>query len=96
MTWKKIDDNQTEIVIGLRGIGACVQSLAAIGKGCPDLLVGYRGKIYLMEVKDGSKPPSKRKLTQDEEKWIDHWQRIAQVKVHVVESFDAARKVIGC
>ncbi|HJP47915.1 hypothetical protein [Acinetobacter venetianus] len=39
----KIDANQTEIVKALRKFGASVQSLASTGKGCPDLLVGFRG-----------------------------------------------------
>lgn len=37
------DRNQPAIVAALRGIGATVQPLHAVGQGCPDLLVGYRG-----------------------------------------------------
>lgn len=59
----RIDANQPDIVKALRKMGAFVQSLAAVGDGCPDLLVGFRGKTYLIEVKDGDKPPSKRALT---------------------------------
>ena len=47
----KIDANQTEIVKALRQVGASVQSLASTGKGCPDLLVGFRGVNWLLEVK---------------------------------------------
>jgi len=36
-------------------------------------MVGYRGKNYLFEIKDGSKPPSKQKLTPDEQEWHDGW-----------------------
>jgi hypothetical protein len=32
-----------------------------------------RGRNYLIEIKDGSKPPSKRKLTSDEQEWHDTW-----------------------
>ena len=46
-----LDANHTEIVAGLRHIGATVVDLAKVGKGCPDLLVGWRGKTYLMEIK---------------------------------------------
>jgi hypothetical protein len=45
----KVDANQTEIVQALRQIGAVVQSLAAVGNGCPDLLVGYRNRLFLLE-----------------------------------------------
>ena len=69
----KIDDNQPEIVAGLRKIGCTVQSLAAVGEGCPDCLVGYRGHNFLMEIKDGSKPPSRQGLTPDQTKWHSDW-----------------------
>jgi hypothetical protein len=39
----------------------------------PDLLVGYRNKTALIEVKDGSKPPSARQLTPDQQKWHRKW-----------------------
>ena len=46
-----LDANHTEIVQKLRAIGATVVDLAKVGHGCPDLLVGWRGRTYLMEVK---------------------------------------------
>ena len=52
----KIDSNQNEVVNALRKAGASVQSLAALGKGVPDLLVAIRGVNLLMEIKDGNKP----------------------------------------
>jgi hypothetical protein len=75
----KVDANHGEIVDALRKIGASVQSLAAVGDGCPDLLVGFRGRNLLIEVKDGSKPPSGRKLTAAQSCW--HWAWIGDVRV---------------
>lgn len=69
----RIDDNQPQIVTALRAAGADVQSLAAVGKGVPDLLVAYGNANYLLEVKDGSKKPSARKLTPDEARWHALW-----------------------
>jgi Holliday junction resolvase len=69
----KVDANQAAIVEALRKCGASVQSLAAVGKGVPDLLVGLRTRNYLIEVKDGSKPPSARKLTPDQVQWHTKW-----------------------
>jgi hypothetical protein len=69
----KVDANQAAIVEALRACGASVQSLAAVGKGVPDLLVGLRTRNYLIEVKDGSKPPSARKLTPDQVQWHTKW-----------------------
>ena len=84
------DANQTQVVNALRQAGASVQSLAAVGKGCPDLLVGYQGINYLMEVKDGSKVPSAQKLTIDQEHWHSVWKGV----VHVVKSKDEALKIL--
>lgn len=69
----KIDANQTEIVEALRAIGCSVVSLAPLGNGCPDLLVGIFGKNLLMEVKDGDRPPSQRKLTSLEREFRETW-----------------------
>lgn len=87
----KVDDNQPQIVRGLRAVGAAVQSIATLGKGCPDLLVGWGGKNYLLEVKDGSKAPSKRKLTRDELEWSTAWKG----QYAVVKDLDEALVVIG-
>jgi hypothetical protein len=75
----RVDANQKEIVRALRAVGATVQSLADVGRGCPDLLVGFRATNYLLEVKDGSKPPSARTLTTDEDKWFVKWYGTARV-----------------
>lgn len=69
----KIDANQKEVVDAMRAIGATVHSLAALGDGCPDLLVGYNGRTVLMEVKDGNKPQWEIKLTPAQEKWHKSW-----------------------
>lgn len=69
----KTDFNQAAIVAGLRSIGASVQILAAVGNGCPDLLVGYRGVNYTIEVKDGRKRRSETKLTPDQLRWHGDW-----------------------
>ena len=82
----KVDRNQPEIVAALRAIGASVQPLHTIGQGCPDLLCGWRGRHYLIEVKDGLRPLSERRLTDDQRKWIESW----QAPVIVAESADEA------
>jgi Holliday junction resolvase len=68
----RIDANQNSIVEALRECGAVVRIISQ-GGGIPDLLVGYNGYTILMEVKDGDKPPSARKLTEDEQKFFDEW-----------------------
>ena len=88
----KIDANQEKVVDALRAAGATVQTLATVGKGVPDLLVGYQGKTLLLEVKDGRKPPSARKLTQDQLKWHGAWRG---GPLAVVDGPDAALRMLG-
>lgn len=87
----KVDANQSQIIDALRRAGASVQPLHAVGQGCPDILVGHRGVNLLIEVKDGAKPPSARKLTPDQVSWHDTWRG----QVAVVDSADQALSLIG-
>jgi len=87
----RIDANQREIVRALRKVGASVQHLHAVGQGCPDLLVGFRNVNYLMEIKDGKKSPSRRRLTDAEVQWRFLWRG----QYALVESVDDALKAIG-
>ena len=84
----KVDANQPEIVAALRAVGATVQPLHTVGRGCPDLLVGWRGRNHLIEVKDGSKSPSKRRLRASQVEFAAWW------PVHVVESVEQAMAVL--
>lgn len=88
----KIDANQNEIVDGLRKLGCSVEILAAVGKGVPDLLVGRNNINYLIEVKDGGKPPSARKLTDDQVEWHEAWRG----QKTVCKSLDEAIDVVFC
>lgn len=69
----RTDANQQDVIDAMRKLGASVQPLHRVGQGCPDLLVGYRQQNLLMEVKDGSKPPSDRRLTPDQSRWLRDW-----------------------
>jgi hypothetical protein len=62
-----------------------------VGKGVPDLLCGYQGRNVLLEIKDGSKPPSKRKLNPDQVEWHDKWRG----QVCVVNNLDEAIEALG-
>lgn len=69
----KTDANQTAIMWCFRKAGCAVQSVATVGKGCPDLIVAFGGTTTLVEVKDGNKAPSAQKLTADQVKWHSKW-----------------------
>lgn len=87
----KVDGNHREVVEALEAVGAVVQSLAAVGEGCPDLLVGYRGVNHLIEVKDGSLPPSGRLLTPKQKSWHAGWKG----KACIANSVSDALLIIG-
>ena len=87
----KADANQREIVATFRAAGATVHSLHREGGGCPDLVVGYRGLNLMVEVKDGSKPPSAQRLTPAQVDWHRDWRG----QVCVVNSPEAALALLG-
>lgn len=82
----KVDANQGEIVKALRAIGVSVQSLASIGRGCPDLVAAKGAQCWLIEVK-----APKGKLTDDQVKWIEAWRG----HVHIVRTVDDALQLVG-
>ncbi len=87
----RTDGNHAVIVQALEKAYCSVQSLAAIGHGCPDLLVARNGRNYLLEIKDGSKVPSARKLTKDQSIWHITWRG----QVAIVESVEQALAAVG-
>lgn len=80
----RVDDNQRDVVDGLRRMGCTVQHLHKEGMGCPDLLIGWRGRNWLFEVKDGAKPPSARTLTEMQKRWHMEWRGQVSV-IHTAE-----------
>lgn len=76
---KNRDANEPEIVKALEGVGATVQRLSECG--LPDLLVGYRGATFLLEVKREGKNGGRRHyggldergLNEQQQKWWAKW-----------------------
>lgn len=91
MRAKRVDDNQAKLVKQIRRLGITVVHLHTIGKGCPDLLLGYRNKNFLIELKDSLKTPSQKKLTTDEEEFFSTWRG----QVNKCETIDEIIKVVG-
>ena len=86
--FKKVDSNQTRVVKALRDLGATVQHLHAVGKGCPDIVVGYKNRNYLLEIKDGEK-----KLTPDQVIWHYDWKGQVAVVNSVQEAIDTIKRL---
>lgn len=82
-----VDANHGDIVRALRTVGASVESMAALGGGVSDLLVGFRGVNDILEVKtkDGE-------LEESQERWIRCWRGRPVV---VVRTSAEALRAIG-
>lgn len=64
MRARRTDSNHSALMADLRKAGFRVRDTSAVGQGFPDLVI-FRPDcgVLLVEVKDGDKPPSRRKLT---------------------------------
>lgn len=80
----KVDLSQLAIVRALRQSGCQVQTLAAVGRGVPDLLVGRASRLWLLECKTG-----KGELTPAQRAWHALW------PVFIVRSPEEALRVVG-
>lgn len=90
---RRVDSNHAEIVRVARQAGAAVLDIHAV-PGALDVLIGYRGVLRLIEIKDGAKAKSARALTEAEVNTIAEFERVS-CPVHVVESVDDMLRVIG-
>jgi hypothetical protein len=80
----RVDANQTQIVSALRAAGAYVWII-----GLPvDLLVGYRGHTFLVEIKSGSK----RRFTALQADFFENWSGSTLARV---DSPESALRMIG-
>ena len=70
---KRTDSNHAVIRQAFRDRGFSWMDTYMVGKGFPDGVVGRYGINVLIEIKDGEKPPSKRKLTPDEQEFHGTW-----------------------
>lgn len=91
MIIRRTDANHKIIIQLLRQIPhLSVFSTHTLGKGFPDIVVGYKGINYLLEIKDGAKSDSQKKLTEDEIKFHHNWKG----QVNVVENFSDILKIL--
>jgi len=88
------DANHAAVVKALEMVGCKVQDLAAVGNGCPDLLIGIPTvrKLAFCEIKDGNKSPCERNLTPAQVEWHREW---SGYPVHIVESVSDALAIVA-
>lgn len=65
----RVDANLSAVVEAFRRLGCSVH----VTNSAWDCTVGYGGLSMLVEVKDGSKPPSARQLTPAQKKFRETW-----------------------
>jgi hypothetical protein len=83
----RVDANQSEIDSALEAMGWLVVPTHQLGKGFPDRIGIKAGRVVFLEVKDGTKPPSRRKLTPDEVEKHRQFKAFG-VHVHVIEKVE--------
>jgi hypothetical protein len=90
--WRK-DDNHSPVEGAFRELGAGVYDASA--DNAPyDLIVWWRGQTIFVEIKDGDKPPSHRKLTPKAVEFHDTCTRHGG-KVVIVKSVNEAIALLG-
>ena len=89
----RTDANHSEIRTALRNVGAYVVDTFTL-RNAFDMLVAFRGELYVFEIKDGKKPKSKQKLTPGEQECMQNFER-AGVTYHIIKSIDDALQAIG-
>jgi hypothetical protein len=63
MRAKKVDSNHKQIIKTLREIGASVFDTSAVGRGFPDIVVGWQGVNYLVEIKTPKGKPTEQQIS---------------------------------
>ena len=80
----RVDANQTAVISALRAAGAYVWII-----GLPvDLLVGYKGHTFLVEIKDGPK----KRLTALQQDFFSNWSGSTLARI---DGPEAALRMIG-
>lgn len=89
----RVDDNQAELVKIMRDLGASVTITSNVHDGFPDVVVGVCGVTVLVEIKDGSKPPSRRKLTPKQIIFHNEFRGAKTVIKNVEEALDLVQNM---
>ena len=85
---KRVDENQKLIINTFIAMGASVLNLSRVGQGCPDLLIGYKGKhSILVEVTANER----KAYTEPQVKFMQNWRGGAVCRI---DSVDAAIRLI--
>ncbi len=82
-TIARVDRNHVEIKTAFEKLGFQTKNVSQL-KGFCDLCVSKRGRTFLIEIKDGDKPKSKKALTEAEREFHDRWDDT----VYIIETIE--------
>ena len=77
---KKVDENHKIIVQRFRELGASVFDASSVGRGFPDILVGFNNQTALVEIKSNEK----KKFTEAQLKFMAEWKGSAVSRINDV------------
>ena len=83
------DSNHASVVARFRALGCSVGVMESGTAGWPDLLVGRCGIDQQVEVKDGAKAPSARRMSDAQLEHQESWRGRRPVLVECPEDVDA-------
>ena len=81
---KKVDENHKIIVQKFRELGASVFDASGVGRGFPDILVGFNNQTALVEIKSSDK----KKFTEPQLKFMAEWKGSAVSRINDVQGAD--------
>ncbi len=88
----RVDRNQSVIIDALEKVGATVEPIRSTHGGCPDLLVGFQGRNYLIECK----VPTEGRLSEIQKVWRDNWSGGKPFVIKTVDDVILWAELIGC
>ena len=88
----RTDSNHAEVVAAFRELGWSVLDISKL-HNCADLVVA-KWETIVIEIKDGKKPPSARKLTEGEQTFSDNWKGRYEIVTSVQDVIKITREVL--
>jgi Holliday junction resolvase len=87
---KKVDLNHKEMIEKFRELGASVFDASGVGRGFPDIVVGYNRQTVLVEIKSSKK----KKFTEAQLKFMAEWKGSAVTRINDVEGVIRLIKIL--
>ena len=87
---KKVDLNHKEVVEKFRELGASVFDASGVGRGFPDIVVGYNGQTVLVEIKSGER----KRFSEAQLKFMAEWKGSAVTRINEVEGVIRLIKIL--